>query len=137
LDQKEEDYLHDTDDYGQVIQSNSVVQQNILPDQTTAAKKTIPPASEGKISTPKIPGSPVSRNRVVVAKDQVSQNVQSASHSKFPRPSVHEKPQNKKSTYIKDSRGFDEKHLPHISDDRSRTKDMERQILRKNCNDKE
>jgi cell division GTPase FtsZ len=145
LDQEEEDYLPDIDDHEQVIQSNIIVQQNILPDQTTAAKKTVPhltpksqsskettqPASVGEISTPKIPGSPVSRNRIVVAKDQVSQNLQSVSHIKFPGPSVHEKPQNKKSTYIKDSRGFDEKHLPHISDDRSRTKEMERQIIEK------
>ncbi len=37
----------------------------------------------------------------------------------------------KKFPYAKDSRGFDEKHLPHSKDERLRTKEIERQIIEK------
>ncbi len=96
-----------------------------------------PPKSHGFIeTTPPVPademrGSPVSRHRVVVAKDHEDQPATSAPHTTSHVSSVHGIPQGKKSPYAKDSRGFDEKHLPHTSDERLRTKEMERQIIEK------
>ena len=137
LDYTEEGYMPEIEIHEQIIQSDIADQQNTLPYQA-ARKKTVPhltpksqsvkeatqPASEDIINTPKITGSPISQNRVVVAKDHVS-------HIKPTVPSVHGAPQNKNTSYVKESRGFDEKHLPHANDDRSRTKEMERQIIEK------
>jgi hypothetical protein len=63
-----------------------------------------------------------------VAKDQTAQ---SASLTTSHVSSVHGTQQGKKSTYTKDSRGFDEKHLPHSIDNRLRPKEIERQIIEK------
>jgi len=76
-------------------------------------------------------GSHVPRHRVVVVKDHAHQTAESAPRTTSPGSSVHETPQGKKSSYAKDSRGFDEKHLPHSSDERLRGKEMERQIIEK------
>jgi cell division GTPase FtsZ len=77
-----------------------------------------------------VTGSHAPRHRVVVAKDHVP-TMQSPPHTKSHESSVHGIPQGKKFPYAKDSRGFDEKHLPHSKDERLRTKEIERQIIEK------
>jgi len=133
-DQSEEEYSHEIEAPRPVIHPEMALQQKSFTEPTDAGKKTAhhrPPKSHGlKETTPRLPanemstpdesGSPVSRHRVVVAKDHPDQPATSAQRTT-----------SKKSPYAKDSRGFDEKHLPHTSDERLRTKDMERQIIEK------
>jgi len=137
LDQAEEDYLPEiyADEQGT---EQITVLQHTSPDQTTAGKKTVPhfepkshafkevppTASEDILHTPKTSVSPLSQDRSLMAKDQVT-------HIKSTVPLVHGGHQNKITSYTKESRGFDEKHLPHTSDDRSRTKETERKIIEK------
>jgi tubulin-like protein CetZ len=85
------------------------------------------PSEEG--SPTDVAGSPAPRHRVVVAKEQASQTPQSAPVTTSFESSGFGIPPGKKSSHTKDSRGFDEKHLPHTSDDRLRTKETERQII--------
>jgi cell division GTPase FtsZ len=92
-------------------------------------EEVIPPRSASELSTPGVSGSHASRHRVVVARDHDDQAVHPAPRSPSHESSVHGIPQGKKSSYAKDSRGFDEKHLPRTSDDRLRTKETERQII--------
>jgi hypothetical protein len=92
-------------------------------------EEAIPQLPAGEMSTPNVPGSHAPRHRVVVAKDHADQTAQSAPRTTSHVSLVHGTPQGKKSSYAKDSRGFDEKHLPHTSDDRLRTKETERQII--------
>jgi hypothetical protein len=66
-----------------------------------------------------------------VAKDQAPQTAESVSRTTSHESSVQGTSYGKRSSYAKDSRGFDEKHLPHSSDDRLRGKEMERQIIEK------
>jgi cell division GTPase FtsZ len=92
-------------------------------------EEAIPSQPAYEISAPETSGSHVSRHRVVVAKNRADQTGHSAPGSISQEFPVHDISQGKKSSHAKDSRGFDEKHLPHISDDRSRTKETERQII--------
>ena len=94
-------------------------------------EEVIPPLPEEERNILDASGSPVSRHRVVVAKDHADQPGTSSSRTTAHVSSVHGAPQGRKSPYAKDSRGFDEKHLPHTSDERLRTKEMERQIIEK------
>jgi cell division GTPase FtsZ len=142
LDRAEEGYSHEIEVTLPVILSEIAVQQKSFAEPTDAGKKPAhhrPPKSHGFIeTTPPLPagemdlsGSPASRHRVVVAKDHADQPATSAQRTTSHVSSVHGIPQGKKSPYAKDSRGFDEKHLPHTSDERLRTKEMERQIIEK------
>jgi len=92
-------------------------------------EEVIPPLPADEMSTPDVSGTHAPRHRVIVAKDQAIQTTHSAPHSTSYESSVHGIPHGKKSLYAKDSRGFDEKHLPHANDDRLRTKETERQII--------
>jgi hypothetical protein len=92
-------------------------------------EEAIPPRSERELSTPDESGSHAPRHRVVVARDPADQAAHPAPRSTSHESSVHGIPQSKKSSYSKDFRGFDEKHLPRTSDDRLRTKETERQII--------
>ena len=92
-------------------------------------EEVIPPRSASELSSPDVSGSHAPRHRIVVARDPADQAAHPAPRSTSHESSVHGIPQGKKSTYSKDSRGFDEKHLPRTSDDRLRTKETERQII--------
>ena len=92
-------------------------------------EEVIPQRSASELSTPDASGSHAPRHRVVVARDHADQAAHPAPRSTSHESSVHGIPQGKKSSYSKDSRGFDEKHLPRTSDDRLRTKETERQII--------
>ena len=92
-------------------------------------EEEIAPRSTHEPGTVEVPGSHAPRHRIIVAGDHADQTAPPASHSSSHESSGHGIPQGKKSPYAKDSRGFDEKHLPHSSDDRLRTKETERQII--------
>jgi hypothetical protein len=94
-------------------------------------EEAIPPLPADEAGMRKSTGSHVSRHRVVVVKDHADQTAQSESRTTSHVSSVHGTPHGKKNSNAKDSRGFDEKHLPHTSDERLRTKEMERQIIEK------
>ena len=79
----------------------------------------------------KTPGAHVSQNRVVMAKDTDNQTSQSAPGTTSHISSEHGTPPGKKSSYTNDSRGFDEKHLPHSIEGRLKPKEIERQIIEK------
>ncbi len=121
------------EDYPRGFESpRPVVRREISPEPEAAEKKpaprhitkpqiieeVIPPLPADEMSTPGVSGSHAPRHRVVVAKDQTPQTAEGTSYGK-------------RSSYAKDSRGFDEKHLPHSSDDRLRNKEIERQIIEK------
>jgi hypothetical protein len=143
LDRAEEDYPHEIEAPGQVIPPQIAGQQKTFSDPTVAGKKTAhhltlkshrsgettPPIPADEMSTLNISGSYVPRHRVVVAKDHADQPAQSESRTTSHVSSVQERTQGKKTSYAQDSRGFDEKHLPHTSDERLRTKETERQII--------
>jgi len=92
-------------------------------------EEVIPQLPANEMSAPKTSDSHITHHRVVVARDHADQTAHPAPHSTFHESSVHGIPQGKKSSYAKDSTGFDEKHLPNTSDDRLRTKGTERQII--------
>ena len=132
------------EDYPQGIETpRPVARRKISSESEAAEKKTapqhitkpqiieeeIPPLTAYEMSTPNVSGSHAPRHRVVVAKDHTHQTAQSAPHTISYDSSGDGTPQRKKSSYAKDSRGFDEIHLPHTSDDRLRTKETERQII--------
>ena len=141
----EEEYSHEIEAPRQVIPPQIAVQQKTFSDPTDAGKKTahhLTPKSHStketthpipadEMSTLNVSGSHVSRHRVVVAKDHAHQTAQSAPRTTSHVSSVHGTPQGKKTSYAKDFRGFDEKHMPHTSDERLRAKEMERQIIEK------
>ena len=93
-------------------------------------EEVIPPLPAEEMSLPEVSGSPVSRHRVVIAKDHAD-HPSTAPRTTSHASSGHGTPHGKKSPYPRDAGGFDEKHLPHSSDDRLRTKEMERQIIEK------
>jgi hypothetical protein len=93
-------------------------------------EEVIPSLPADDMSIQDASGSHAPRHRVVVAKDHLPTG-QSPPHTKSHEFSVHGIPQGKKFPYAKDSRGFDEKHLPHSKDERLRTKEIERQIIEK------
>ncbi len=145
LDRAEEDYPHEIEAPRQVIPPRPALRRKISSEPEVAEKKAapqhitksqiieeaIPPLPADEAGMRKSTGSHVSRHRVVVVKDHAHQTAQSAPRTTSHVSSVHGTPQGKKSSYAKDSRGFDEKHLPHSSDERLRTKEMERQIIEK------
>jgi tubulin-like protein CetZ len=92
-------------------------------------EEVIPPLPAHEMSAPSESRSHIPRHRVIVATDHADQIAHPAPHSTSHESSLHGIPQSKKSSYVKDSTGFDEKHLPHKSDDRLRTKETERQII--------
>ena len=140
-----EEYPQEIEAPRQVIPPQIAMQQKTFSDVTVAGKKTahhltpkshrseetthLIPADE--MNTQNISGSHVPRHRIVVAKDHSDQPAQSESRTTSYLSSVHGTPQGKKSSYAKDSIGFDEKHFPHTIDERLRTKEMERQIIEK------
>jgi cell division GTPase FtsZ len=140
-----EDYPHEIEAPKQVILPQIAGQQKTFSDPTVAGKKTAHhliskshrpeetphPISADEMSALNVSGSHVPRHRVVVAKGHADQPVQSESRTTSHISSGQGIPQGKKSSYTQDSRGFDEKHLPHTSDKRLRTKEIERQIIEK------
>jgi len=139
------EYLHEIVAPRHVIPTGHALQRKIFSEPEAAEKKAAPhPITKPRIIEEAIPplpadeagmqnstGSHVPRHRVVVAKDHANQTAQSAPRTTSPVSSVLGTPQGKKTSYTKDLRGFDEKHLPHTSDERLRTKEMERQIIEK------
>ena len=145
LDRAEEDYPHEIEAPRQVIPPRPALRRKISSEPEVTEKRAapqhitkpqiieevIPPLPADEAGMRKSTGSHVPRHRVVVVKDHAHQTAESAPRTTSHGSSVHETPQGKKSSYAKDSRGFDEKHLPHSSDERLRTKEMERQIIEK------
>ena len=144
-DRAEKDYPHELEASAEVIPPRPSLRRKISSEPEVAEKKSAPhPRTKPHIieeAIPQLPadeagmqkstGSHVSRHRVVVAMDHADQTTKSSPHTTSHVSSVHGIPQGKKSSYAPDSRGFDEKHLPHSSDERLRTKEMERQIIEK------
>ena len=127
-----------------VIPPQGVLPRKTLPDSTDAVKKTARlltttphPSHE---TTSRVPGDdagtlpamaspPEPRHRVIVAHDNENKTTQPAPRHSSPVSPVHGTPQNKKSSYGTDSKGLDEKHGPHSSEERLRTKETERQRI--------
>jgi cell division GTPase FtsZ len=144
-DRAEKDYPHELEDSAEVIPPRPSLRREISAEPEVAEKRAAPhprtkphiieeaipqlPADEG--GRQKSTGAHVSRHRVVVAMDNADQTTKSSPRTTSHVSSVHRTPHGKISSYAPDSRGFDEKHLPHSSDERLRTKEMERQIIEK------
>ncbi|HZK30429.1 MAG TPA: tubulin/FtsZ family protein, partial [Methanoregula sp.] len=129
----------------EVISSRPALRRKISSESEAAGKKTIPHhITKHQIVEESIPqlhkndagmrkttGADVSQNRVVKAKDSDNQTVQSAPDITSHISPEHGTRPGKKSSYTKDSRGFDEKHLPRTIEGRLKPKEIERQIIEK------
>ena len=139
LDRAEEDYPHEIEAPPPALRRKissepEVAEKKAAPKHITKPhiiEEEIPPLPADEAAMRKSTGSHVPRHRVVVAGDRAHQTEESSPRTASPVSSHHETPQGKKYSYAKDSRGFDEKHLPHTSDERLRGKEMERQIIEK------
>jgi cell division GTPase FtsZ len=125
-----------------VIPPQGVLPRKTLPDSTDAVKKTArlltttPHPSHETTSRPGDAGTlpamaspPEPRHRVIVTHDNENKTTQPAPRHSSPVSPVHGTPQNKKSSYGTDSKGLDERHGPHSSEERLGTKETERQRI--------
>ncbi|MDD1701096.1 MAG: tubulin/FtsZ family protein [Methanoregula sp.] len=142
---QEEEIGHELEAPAEVKPPRPALRRKISSEPGTAEKKTfphpitkphiieeaIPPLSADEAAMQKVPGSQISRHRVVVAEDQAHQTRKPAPVKPSTGISVHELAKIKKSSYGTDTRGLDEKHAPHSKNDRLKTKEMERQIIEK------
>jgi cell division GTPase FtsZ len=147
-----ESYSHQTeeiDTFGSEEPQRILPPQNRLPlktepDSTDSIKKTARvfttrPHTAHEVSSqvqvnetgtlPVIASTPEPRHRVIVARENNNKTTQPAPGSSAQVSSVHGTSQNNKSSHDTDSRGSDEKHSPHSSDDRLRNKEAERQRI--------
>ena len=137
----------DTREYGapqRVIPPQGTLPQKTFSDSTDAVKKTarvltakphtshettsrVPADDAGTL--PAMSSPPEPRHRIIVAHDNDNKTTQPAPRHSSPMSPVHGTPQNKKSSYGTDSRGLDEKPMPHSGEERLRTRETERQRI--------
>jgi len=127
-----------------VIPPRDTLPQKTFSDSTDAVKKIarvltakphtshettarVPADDAGTL--PAMSSPPEPRHRVIVAHDNENKTTQPAPRHSYPVSPVHGTPQNKKSSYGTDSRGLDEKPMPHSGEERLKTRETERQRI--------